>query len=230
MMRLSTILVFYFLVISLGPVGVVTGLNYYQAQNRLHQTIATELRTIADSRVRQLEGFLTDKKTAVAALAHDPTLVEAMAALAATFSQQGLGGPTYQKIDAQIRPYLSRQRELMGYRDVLLLSLSGEVLFSVARDQDLGTNVKIGVYRGSPLARAFENASMLLETEMSHFAPYPPSKEVTAFIAAPLEKNGGLVGVVAVRFDMQPIVAILQDYAGLGQSGEVLVGQKLAGD
>ncbi len=90
MMRLSTILVFYFLVISLGPLGVVTGLNYYQAQNRLHQTIATELRTIADSRVRQLEGFLTDKKTAVAALAHDPTLVEAMAALAA-------GGATYVK-------------------------------------------------------------------------------------------------------------------------------------
>jgi PAS domain S-box-containing protein len=227
MMRLSTVWIVCFQVLSLGPLGVVASLDYYQARNQLHQEITGDLRTIADSRVWRLEEFLTERKVDVTLLAQDPSVIEAVGSLTATFPKVGLEGPEYRKIDRHLGPYLTVQREVMGYRDVLLLSVGGDVLFSAARDRNLGANVRTGACKDTPLARAFENASLLLETEMSPFAPYPPDNEATAFIAAPVEKDGATIGVLAVRLGTQRIAAIREDHAGLGRTGEVLVGQRM---
>ena len=104
---------------------------------------------------------------------------------------------------------------------MLIVSLDGQVVFSLARGNDLGTNLRSGPYKDSPLAQAFDNASRLSNTEISVFEMYAPSNKVTAFMAAPLEKEGTIIGVLAARLDANQISPIAKDYLGLGKTGEI---------
>ena len=136
---------------------------------------------------------------------------------------KGLDAPEYAEIDRRIRPFLAFRKEELEFHDLLLLSPDGQVIFSLAREKDLGTNLRSGLYKDSPLAQAFDSASLLLTAEISDFVFYPPSKKVAAFIAAPLEREGTVIGVLAAQLDIDGVSAIASDYDGLGQSGESAV-------
>jgi len=225
--RLSTILIGCFLVVSLGPLALVAALSYSQAQSRLSKGITSELRIIADTKARQLESYVLEQKKLVTALAYSPTLMATMGRLEQVFKNKGLDAPEYAEIDRKIRPFLAFRKEELEFHDLLLLSPDGQVIFSLAREDDLGTNLRSGPYKDSPLAQAFDNASRLLTTEISDFEIYPPSHKVAAFIAVPLKKEGTIIGVLAAQLDIDRISAIAGDYMGLGQTGEIVLGRRI---
>jgi len=226
--RLSTILIACFLVISLGPLALVAALSYSQAQSRLSREITSRLRINADNKARQLESYVLEKKKLVTALAYSPTLMATMGRLEEVFKNKGLDAPEYAEIDRKIRPFLAFGKQELEFHDLLLLSLDGQVIFSLAREDDLGTNLGSGPCKDSPLARAFDNASMLSTVEISDFVFHPPSNKVAAFIAVPLENEGTIIGFLAAQLDNDRIHAIASDHAGLGQTGEVIVGRRIA--
>ena len=84
-----------------------------------------------------------------------------------------------------------------------------------------------GPYKDSPLAQAFDNASTSLATEISDFALYPPSNKPAAFIAAPMEKEGTILGFLVAQLGIDRISAMANDDAGLGRTGEIVVGRKI---
>ena len=225
--RLSTILIACFLVISLGPSGLVAALSYFQAKRLISREITSQLRIIAENKARQLESFVLEKKKTVTALAYSPTLMATIERLEQVCKNKSVDAPEYAEIDLKIRPFLAFQREVLEFHDLLLLSPDGHVIFSLAREDDLGTNLRSGPYKDSPLAQAFDNASRLLTTEISDFEVYPPSRKVAAFIAVPLKKEGTVIGVLAAQLDIDRISAIADDYLGLGQTGEIVVGRKI---
>ena len=117
----------------------------------------------------------------------------------------------------------------MRFDDLLLVSLDGQVIFSVAREDDLGTNLRTGLYKNSPLAQAFDKARLSRTAAISEFITHPPIKKLAAFIAIPLEQDGTSIGVLAARLDIDGALAITGDYTGLGQTGEIMVG-RIAGE
>ncbi len=228
--RLSTILITCFLVISLAPLALVSALNYSQTRSRLRREITGQLRINADNKARLLESYLLGKKKLVTALAYSPTLMATMGRLEQVFKTRGLDDPEYAEIARRVNPFLAFRKDELEFLDLLVLSVDGQVLFSVARKNDLGTNVRSGPYKDSPLAQAFANASTSLRTESSDFEFYPPSNKVAAFIATPLEKQGTIIGVLAAQLEIDRISDIAGDYAGLGQTGEIVVGRKIGND
>jgi methyl-accepting chemotaxis protein len=60
-------------------------------------------------------------------------------------------------------------------------------------------------------------------------APYAPSGNMPAqFVAAPVKKNGDIIGVVAIQLSIDTITKILSADSGMGKSGELfLVGQDM---
>ena len=161
--RLSTVLIVCFLVISLGPLALVATLSYVQARSRLSREITSRLRFIADDKARQLESYELEKKKLVTALAYSPTLMATMERLEQIYKHKGLAAAEYAEIDRRIRPFLAFRKEELEFRDLLLISLDGQVIFSLDREDDLGTNLRSGPYKDSPLAQAFENASELAQ-------------------------------------------------------------------
>ena len=104
------------------------------------------------------------------------------------------------------------------------------MIFSLAREEDLGTKLRSGPYKDSPLAQAFDKAcpSHTAEAEISDFVFYPPSKKVAAFIAAPLKKEGTTIGVLAAQLDIDRVSAIAGDYAASARPGRSSWDGKLA--
>ena len=228
--RLSTILIGCFLVISLGPLALVAALSYSQARSQLSREITSELRIIADCRARLLESYVRERKKLVTALSVSPTILASMEQLVQAFKTKGLDAPDYAEIDRRLRPFLAFRKDELEFHDLLLLSCDGHVVFSVAREKDLGTDLKVGPYKESPLAQAFHNASRSLTTEIADFDFYAPSNRVAAFVATPLKKEGKVAGLLAAQLDLDQISAIASDYAGLGQTGEIVLGRKIGDD
>ncbi len=121
-----------------------------------------------------------------------------------------------------------------GYYDAFLTDLEGRILFSVARESDLGMNLTKGPLATSGIARAWQkarqsNAGSAGDVGFADFSPYAPSAGApAAFIAAPVRYEGEMTGVAILQIPLDRLNALMQLRAGLGETGETyLVGPDL---
>jgi signal transduction histidine kinase/DNA-binding response OmpR family regulator len=221
-------LAFWFLVISSVPLAVVAGLAYRNGERNLRLQVTTQLEATAESKARQIETYLLERMRNVSTLSRTPSVIDAAERLDAAFRAGGLDAPAYQAIDREVRPFLTHYKETAGYFDLFLVSATGDAIFSVSQGEDLGSNYKTGPYRESGLARVFENASTILETEVSDFEYYQATNEPAAFIGSPiLNRDGAIAGVVILQVSNKEVHALAQDYTGLGKTGETLIGSRI---
>jgi len=112
--------------------------------------------------------------------------------------------------------------------DIFLVNTSGDVVYSVFKEKDYGTNLLTGVYADSGLAEAFKKASKLKigEVAFSDFKPYEPSYNVPAiFLSSPIIYQGDFEGVVIFQLPKERINNIMSfsgeyEKAGLGKTGK----------
>ena len=130
----------------------------------------------------------------------------------------------------ELRPFLSDYLEQSGYADVFLISPSGDAIFSVKQGEDLGSNFYTGPNKDTELARVFDRAKTLLVTEVSNFEYYAATNAPAAFIAAPVLQGGVVVGVVVLQMSNQEVYKVVNDYTGLGKTGETVVGSRVDND
>jgi len=62
---------------------------------------------------------------------------------------------------------------------------------------------------------------------VSDFEYYPPTNEPAAFIASPILDEGLIIGVVALQMNNEEIYSIVNDYTGLGETGETVIASRL---
>lgn len=119
--------------------------------------------------------------------------------------------------------------EVFGFYDVFLIDLQGNVVYSVFKEADLGSNLKTGPYRGSGLAQVYEAAIRQPDAGslvISDFSFYRPSYGApAAFMAAPVYDGGELLGVLAAQAPIDEINRIMTGgrgwrESGLGETGE----------
>jgi methyl-accepting chemotaxis protein len=141
-------------------------------------------------------------------------------------------GSAYSASHARYHPWFRQFLEKRGYYDVFLISAKGDVVYSVYKERDFATNLETGEWKGSDLAAVFRKARdgrSAGTVAFSDFAAYAPSNGVAAsFIAAPVVRDGRLLGVLALQMPIGRINRVMQSAAGMGESGETyLVGSDL---
>ena len=130
-----------------------------------------------------------------------------------------------QTVDEGIRKFAQHH----SYYDVFFINPEGDILFTVAREDDYGTNLVDGPYADTGLGRLF--AALMTSGDdiaaMEDFSLYPPSNnEPAAFLGAKVIEDGELLGVYAIQIPEEPINRIMQFSAGMGETGEIyLVGE-----
>ncbi|MFK5968517.1 MAG: methyl-accepting chemotaxis protein [Candidatus Marithrix sp.] len=122
--------------------------------------------------------------------------------------------------------FLSQYTTEYNYQDLLLIHPQGKIFYTTAHKTDYKTNIINGKYADSSLGKVIRE---VLKTEtfgITDYAPYIPSAgEPSAFIAQPLIMNGNIEIIVAIQLNDIALNAIVQQKAGLGESGEAyLVG------
>ncbi len=229
-MTIATRLLCAFLLIALVPLSIVTYLTYIISDQSLRHEVTNNLQSIADSKAHQIETYARERQRNVTGLARVPTIVNTFEPLEQAFRDHGIDAPEYTAIEHELRPFLSDYLAQSGYADLLLIAPSGDAIFSVRKGEDLGSNFYTGPNKDTELAKVFDRAKNLLETEVSDFEYYAATNEPAAFIAAPVVKGGVVIGVVVLQMSNAEVYTVVNDYTGLGQTGETVVGSRVEND
>ncbi|MDY6851235.1 MAG: methyl-accepting chemotaxis protein [Thermodesulfobacteriota bacterium] len=114
-----------------------------------------------------------------------------------------------------------------GYYDVALISAEqGLVMFTGARENDLGANLRHGPLKNSPLAQVWRKAIETGLTVITDFQDYETSagKEKVIFAGTPIRDKGkNIIAVVVVQVFKAPLNAIVQGREGMGKTGETFI-------
>ncbi len=129
------------------------------------------------------------------------------------------------RFDFQMRGIVTR----FDYQDALLLDMRGNVVYSVMKGPDLGTNVLTGPYRETKLREAYQKALASNDVDfvwITDFQPYQPLLDVpTAWVVSPVGMNGKIDGVMALPVPIAMIEKIMTadghwKAAGMGTATE----------
>ena len=213
---LKTQLLIWCLVIAFFPFSLVTLATYKTAENALRSQVSKNLQAVAARQVGQIVSYLNAQQQAAVALAQNPTVTGALLRLEAA---EGTG---FRRLTGEVAPYLEHYRNSSDYRDLLLATPDGQIVYAADRTDLVGRSLRDEDLRGTLMADVFDKSVTLLGPELSNFSEDSDSPEW--YLSVPAWRAGeGLVGAVILELDTQGIFAALNDYTGLGQTGETVL-------
>jgi methyl-accepting chemotaxis protein len=144
-------------------------------------------------------------------------------AINVTASVEDIISPRFAKAEEDFFTYY---KEGYGYLNFYLLNPQGYMFYSVVHDKDYHTNLLTGDYQSTNLGRTVQAALATRQLQVSDFEKYAPSQNVpAAFLAQPIVVDNKVVLVVAAQLTTNQIQVIMEDYTGLGRTGDTyLVG------
>ncbi|MDH3355267.1 MAG: methyl-accepting chemotaxis protein [Chromatiales bacterium] len=142
-------------------------------------------------------------------------------------------GSRYAKVHAEHHPIIRSYQEKFGYYDIFLVDpKTGDVIYSVFKEIDFGSNLYTGAHKDSGLAtvvREAANARSKDETFITDFERYIPSYNApAAFIASPIFDGDEMSGILVFQLPVEDINKTMLVKEGMGESGEVyMIGDDL---
>ncbi len=122
----------------------------------------------------------------------------------------------YMKAHESIDPFYKMYIEKKDYYDLFLISLEGDIIYSVTKEADFGTNLEsTKTVLTSAWTHAKEGTVYLSEQ-----ASYAPSNgDPAMFIAAPIKDGENIIGVIALQISQTHVDKIMNSSNGLGKTG-----------
>lgn len=227
----------------------------YEARKWLMEESKLRLATIAAGQAERMDAWLTDFASDITTQAQTEWLREAMQDIDASWRAQGLdatkrvlrlyvsgnphppgardlledagdGSPfsiQHAKIHADFRSIL----ESKGYYDVFLINPEGDIVYTVEKEVDFGSNLVSGPWHDTGLASVWRDSLNLNpgESALADFSAYSPSNGAAAlFMATPINNpDGKQIGTLAIQLPVGAVRAMIGGATGLGESGEVYI-------
>ena len=231
--RILPKLIIYFLSIGIS-ISLLIGLySYFNAKDAILKRTEEQLVSIRDIKKQELESFMNTNLEDIEILATSLDLKLALDSIekySLKFDNLFLESfpvntPEYFKLWANLGKYFSIFTEKHGYYDLLIMDNDhGHVLYSVAREADLGTNLENGKYRNSELAKLRKKIIATKEIQVSDFHPYEASGgQQVLFFGAPILEKNEVIGVVVLQVSDKKINAIVNQSSGMGATGELYI-------
>jgi len=209
--------------------GIESNVDSLEATLGNIQTEAfNKLDAISSIKKAQLEMYFYFRENDIKALSYNNRVVDSIREFNLAFTNN-LKNPVdngdWKNSEKEFGSWFKQYVKDYGYYDLFLISADGNVVYTDAKESDLGENLLTGNLRDSGLGKMFRKA--LKGYAIVDFEPYAPSNgEPAAFIGAPIVSDGETLGVVALQLPIERINAITQRRNGMSPSGEnYLVGQ-----
>lgn len=209
---------FFLAVIPMSTGAIIVHIN---TRDIIIHELTGHLRDICRDRMKRIEDYVTERKQDIMVTAALPGVESALRECSGNFAINGIESARLETLAGEAGVYLQNQLRFYSYYDIFLINYQGDIVFSLAREDDLGTNLRTGPYKDSGLAKVFDMAITLLDSEISQLQYYEPSKKIAAFIATPVYSNNVVSGVLAIQLNEDRLFSIVNDYLGLGKSGEL---------
>ncbi len=215
-----------------GDMGVLM-----ETVTNLRNEVFAKLRVGQQHKIKQVEDFFKKVNDDVTVLAHSKAteiMYEKLVQYHIDTNVEATGSydvttESYKKIWDANSKCLNQYVNNFGYYDVFIICAKhGHVMFSAAKESDLGENLGSGKLKDSGLAQVWRKVIEVKGIAYDDFEPYAPSNgDQAAFVGAPMcDSEGNIIAVVALQIPTDPINAIAQQRKGMGVTGETyLVGK-----
>jgi methyl-accepting chemotaxis protein WspA len=228
--KISSLLLLWFLVLSLIPCVALTSVISLLSSWSLRKSVRQGLLAILDAKTTQLETFMRERRADLAMASRYPILVDAIPKLKKTRSKEAFDSPVYLEQTRSVRPFVATFVESFGYANAYLFDTEGTLLFQLNADLNLGSNLLTGPLGRSELAEVFDRVRTLVQSEVSDYQVYETStgrREPAVFTAGPVfSDDQRLIGFVVLRLDNAQVFRVFTTYNGLGASGEAMAAKR----
>ncbi len=209
-----------------GDMGVLT-----ETVGTLRKEAFAKLEAIQEAKKHELNKYFKTLNNQVEVFAGSQDAKSSFYELKAYHDDMGVG-PTetfpintarYQKLHASCDEKLGDYVRKFGYYDVFLICAAhGHIMYTQAKESDLGENLGSGVLKNEGLAKCWRSVVSSGKIEYTDFEPYSPSGGDPAFFAgAPVKDNNGkTIAVMALQIPLNQINEIMLQRTGMGETGE----------
>lgn len=136
-------------------------------------------------------------------------------------------GSQYSAIHERYHDWFWQLSESHDYYDLFLISASGDVLYSVYKENDFASNLNTGSYSDSELAAAFTNLRDNPQPRavvFRDFNQYLPSGNIpAAFMGSPIIHNGVFQGALIAQLKLDPFNRLLRQSRAPGSGPETFL-------
>lgn len=141
-------------------------------------------------------------------------------------------GSMWSAANAKYQDFFRQIVTRFEFQDALLIDAQGNVVYSAYKGVDLGTNIVAGPYAGSKLQEAYLKAMSSNAVDFVAFSDFefyqPAENSPTAWMVAPLRRDGRAEGVLALQFPITKINRLMTfdkqwKESGLGETGETFL-------
>ena len=237
--------------------GLVSGsIAYYVAYDSYVDLAKERMEMVRNERIRAVTTLINDTRIGLESLASRPGLGHDLDALADTFaklsdeqrsslvkryttenpfpedSRSALSDANdnsiFSTLHKPIHERLLRMQQIKELEDILLVDARGNIVYSVKKHDDFGTNLLTGPYRDSNAATVFRGALATQSADNPTFADmqaYGPQALPAMFMALAIRDEGKIAGAMLMRLNNQKLRDVANHIQDLGNTGEVyLVG------
>ncbi len=226
-MKLGTKLIIAFLLVGVIPFAVISIISYINSSNALRKAAFNQLESVQMIKKTQIEDYFKECHDDVSILSDNQFVIDATVSFGHAFDTEGgkTGGTKWNAVERKYGPWLTQYKQEYGFYDLFIIDENGDIVYTVAKESDLGMNVVTGTLRNSPVGKCFQR-SKSTGLAFTDFEPYAPSNnEPCSFVGASIRKDEKEIGVVVLQIPLDAINHIMQQRDGMGETGEIyLVG------
>ena len=243
----------YFGCCSMIPFIVMAVIAYNNASKSLRKQAESNLVAVRDIKRNQISDFIANIEKDIRTFSANVTVIQTMGELSNAFQMLGeketrdlyisknphpagqkqelidAGGDSeYSYLHKMYHPVFKNFLEGYGYYDIFLIDQeTGDIVYSVCKEDDFGTNLLNGKYAGENIADAFREARASVDhdfVKLVNFKAYAPSNGAPAsFISSPIYSGDRKVGIMVFQIPSQMLDKIVMESAGMGESGETFL-------
>ncbi len=222
----------WFLLLALVPLTLTSWLSYQRAVDALTLAAVEKLEQGAQLKAQFIQNWFNYRFMDLRNQADSQANAAFLKALMFGRSATGLSSVEFVEstvwdsiVERHQRDLHSFSRHYAYLQDLFLIDNEGNILFSVAREFDLGSNLFSGFYADSRFAHiareSLANGSVLF----SDVAPALSSRFASGFLTAPIiDESGVRVGVFAIQLQLEYIGTLMQEHFGNGAIHHYLIG------
>jgi len=198
----------WFVLLSLVPIVIISLLAYKNSSDSLYTAVSNELEHSASSYVNFINNWFDFRQTDIKLWSASSNNMHFMQALNEGLAATKKSIPEYINSHPYVKLTQSYQNDIVELTrhydyiyDLFLIDVKGNILYTVAKEDDLGSNLLHGKHASTRFAQTFKRSLHDGKVHFSDFESYIPSEGgVYGFLTAPIiSEKGHLLGVFAVQ-------------------------------
>lgn len=204
----------------------------YMLSSRITQTTGKHLLAVANERKADILTFVDSQRIQLAELSENAELLSLSELLLQNYAPGTVGDyknttPVYKEHEKKLDQLLNQQNVLYQFKDIMLIAPSGNIIYTFKNDM-LNLDLSSPAQRNSNLAQSFERARMTFTNDISEFSIDSVLNAPALYVLRPIFNQEKFLAILAIQIDDSLLYKIIQNYEGLGKSGDIFVTKNMS--